>query len=49
MMRKYVISIVMPDGSCGKAWGLFPSAWAAIDSVMATFADAKRISARRLA
>jgi hypothetical protein len=48
-MHKYVITIVMADGSTGKAWGLFATAWDAIDSVMTTFTDAKRIGARRLA
>lgn len=49
MLHKYQITIVMPDGSRGTAWGLFASQWAAIEAHLATFADAKRISARRLA
>lgn len=48
-MHKYQITIVMPDGSHGTAWGLFATAWDAIDAAMDTFADALRISARRLA
>ena len=46
-MHKYLITIVMADGSTGKAWGLFATAWDAIDAFMTAFFDAKRISARR--
>jgi hypothetical protein len=48
MLHKYQITIVMPDGSRGTAWGLFASQWAAIDSYLTAFANARRISARRL-
>lgn len=47
-MHKYQITIVMPDGSRGTAWGLFASQWAAIESYLNVFANAKRVSARRL-
>lgn len=47
-LHKYRITIVMRDGSRGTAWGRFGNQWDAIDSVMTTFGDAKRISARRL-
>ena len=48
-MHKYQVTIRMPDGSLGRCWGLFSSDWNAIDTVMASFPDAKRISARRMA
>lgn len=48
MLHKYMIKIVMPDGSRGIAWGLYASVWAAIDLAMTAFSDAKWIVARRL-
>ncbi len=47
-LHKYRITIVMPDGSHGTAWGRFGTDWDAIDAVMTAFGDARRISARRL-
>ena len=47
-MHKYQITIVMPDGSRGTAWGLFKTQWDAIERYMDAFAAAKRISARRM-
>lgn len=47
-MHKYMITIVMPDGSRGTGWGLFDSDWDAIDAYMTAFAGARRIAARRL-
>ncbi len=46
--HKYRITIVMHDGCHGTAWGLFPDDWDAIDGVLNTFSDARRISARRV-
>lgn len=46
--HKYQVTIVMPGGLIGKAWGLYATQWEAIDSHMDAFADARRISARRL-
>lgn len=48
VMHKYRITIVMPDGSRGAAWGQFANDWDAIDTTIDAFSDAKRISARRL-
>lgn len=47
-MRRYLITIVMPDGSRGQCKGLFLNDWAAIDAVQAAFFDARRITPRRL-
>lgn len=49
MLHKYLITIVMADGSQGRCHGLFENDWHAIDCVMDAFFDARRISARRLA
>lgn len=47
-LNKYRITIVMPDGSHGTAWGRFGNDWDAIEAVMTAFSEAKRISARRV-
>lgn len=46
-MKTYLIKITMPDGSQGKAFGIFSSSCAAIIQVMDDFPAAQRISARR--
>ena len=46
-MKKYVITIVMQDGSRGRLRGQFASDWDALDAAMSGFYDARRISARR--
>lgn len=47
-MKKYLITIIMPDGSRGTARGLYPSDWAAISSTLDNFPDALNIAVRRL-
>jgi hypothetical protein len=47
-MKKYLITITMPDGSSAKAWGLFASAWHAIDAYMGAFPGAASVTPRRL-
>lgn len=39
------IKIVMPDGSCGRFMGIFSDGFAAVDSTLVNFPDAKRVSA----
>jgi len=48
IMRSYLITITMPDGSRGRCRGLFASDWDAIDAVMTAFHDAASICPRRL-
>ena len=48
-MKKYLITITMADGSTGRAWGLYASAWDAIDSAMTAFPLAVSVAPRRLA
>jgi len=48
-MYRYLITIVMPDGSRGRCHGIFDNDWHAIDSMLVAFFNAKCISARRLA
>jgi hypothetical protein len=48
-MRKYLITIVMHDGSHGTCRGVFANDWAALDCAMTAFHDARCIAARRLA
>lgn len=47
-MKTYQLTITMPDGSQGKAYGIFSSSCAAVIQVMDDFPNAKRISARRM-
>jgi hypothetical protein len=47
-MKTYLINITMPDGSQGKAYGIFSSSFAAVIQIMDDFPEAKRISARSL-
>ncbi|MGJ7605455.1 hypothetical protein ACSFA7_14045 [Variovorax sp. LT1R20] len=47
-MRRYLISITMPDGSCGKHSGLYEDGFAAVMTTLEHFPDAKRISAMRV-
>lgn len=46
-MIKYLITIVMHDGSVGRCRGNFANDWDAIDAMCGAFYDAKRICARR--
>lgn len=46
-MKKYLITIVMHDGSYGCCHGVFANDWAAIDAMLDAFHDAARITARR--
>lgn len=47
-MNKYIITITMPDGSTGRAWGLYASDWDAIDAYMLAFPSAASVTPRRL-
>nr|WP_315237679.1 hypothetical protein [uncultured Albidiferax sp.] len=47
-MRKYLVTIVMEDGSVGQHQGLYANGFDAILMAMDCFATAHRISARRL-
>lgn len=48
-MREYLVTIVMPDGSCGRHRGQFEDGFDAVLQALGYFPDARRISARRLA
>lgn len=47
-MRRYLITIVMPDGSRGQCKGLFCNDWDAIEAMQTAFFDARSITPRRL-
>ena len=47
-MRKYTITITMPDGSRGIHNGLYPSGCEAIIHALTAFPEARRISAEVL-
>lgn len=47
-MNKYLIIITMPDGSVGRAWGLYATDWDAIDTAMCCFPGAASVTPRRL-
>lgn len=47
-MRRYLISITMPDGSRGEHSGLYTDGFAAVITTLENFPDAKRISAMRV-
>lgn len=47
-MNKYLITIFMHDGSCGRCKGTFATDWDAIEAVSTAFFEAKSIRTRRL-
>lgn len=47
-MNKYLITITMPDGSKGCAWGLYATDWDAIDTTLRCFPGAASVTPRRL-
>jgi hypothetical protein len=47
-MRRYLISITMPDGSRGEHSGLYADGFEAVITTLENFPDAKRISAMRV-
>ena len=47
MLRPYICTIVMPDGSVGRCRGLFATDWDALDAMLTAFFDARCITARR--
>lgn len=47
-MKTYLIQITMPDGSCGRCYGLYSDGFVAIVEAITNFPSAMRISARRL-
>lgn len=47
-MKKYQVTITMPDGSQGTHHGLYEDAFAAVIAAMDVFPQARRVSARRL-
>ena len=48
-MRRYLIRIVMRDGSSGRHYGMYPNGFAAIVYALEAFPSALRISSRRIA
>lgn len=48
-MRKYLLTITMPDGSQGLHNGLYTDGFDAVIAALEIFPSAQRISARRLA
>lgn len=47
-MKRYLVSIVHQDGSCGSHSGLYVDGFAAVITALEFFPDAKRISAMRV-
>jgi hypothetical protein len=47
-MRKYTITITMPDGSLGRHIGLFADGFEAILRTLESFPDARRVSAMQM-
>ncbi|QNK69218.1 hypothetical protein [Variovorax sp. PAMC26660] len=47
-MKRYLISITMPDGSRGRHSGLYADGFDAVITALDNFPDAKRISAMRV-
>jgi len=47
-MKRYLVSIVHQDGSCGSHSGLYADGFAAVITALEFFPDAKRISAMRV-
>jgi len=47
-MRKYLVTITMPDGSKGAHNGLYESGCDAVICALNAFPEARRIAARRL-
>ena len=48
-VRRYLVTIVMPDGSVGRHHGLFCDAFEAVVQTLTDFPEACRVFARRLA
>lgn len=49
IVRKYLITITMPDGSQGEHSGLYADGFEAVIHAMTAFPAAVRVAARRLA
>lgn len=47
-VRKYLVTITMPDGSQGRHHGLYQDGFAAILAAMERFPEARRVSALEL-
>lgn len=47
-MKKYQVTITMPDGSQGEHYGVYEDGFAAVIAAIGAFPQARRVSARRL-